>query len=144
MQKQHYTASIDVARTPEEVFDCVNDVSRWWSRDYEGNSARLNDEFVIHHPGRHYSRQRLVEVVPNRRVVWLVTDSTLDWIESDRSEWTSTRMVFEISARGDRTALQFTHEGLVPERECHAKCEQGWNVVIKDWLFNFITTGKSI
>jgi len=51
-------------------------------------------------------------------------------------------MIFEITTKDDKTVLHFTHEGLVPERECYAKCEQGWSMVIKDWLFHFINDGK--
>ncbi|SRR6266487_1902372 len=83
-------------------------------------------------------------VIPDKKVVWLVTDSKLNWIKKDKYEWTNTRMVFEITTKGDKTVLHFTHEGLVPEKECYAMCEQGWNMVIKEWLFNFITDGKTI
>jgi len=86
----------------------------------------------------------LLEVIPDKKVVWLVTDSKLNWIEKDKYEWTNTRMVFEITTKGDKTVLHFTHEGLVPEKECYVMCEQGWNMVIKNWLFNFITRGKAI
>ena len=51
-------------------------------------------------------------------------------------------MIFEITTKGDKTILHFTHEGLVPEKECYALCEQGWTMVIKDYLFNFITYDK--
>lgn len=51
-------------------------------------------------------------------------------------------MVFEITGNGDRTILNFTHEGLVPTMECYEKVQQGWNTVIKDYLFNYITMGK--
>jgi len=51
-------------------------------------------------------------------------------------------MIFEITTKGDKTVLHFTHEGLVPEKECYAMCKQGWNTVIKDYLFNFITYKK--
>ena len=144
MKNKSYTATIEVAKSPQDVFNHIKDVSKWWSKDYEGSSAKLNDEFIIHHPGRHYSQQKLVEVIPNKKVVWLVTDSKLNWIEKDKYEWTNTKMVFEITTKGDKTVLHFTHEGLVPEKECYAKCEQGWNMVIKDWLFNFISRGKAI
>jgi Activator of Hsp90 ATPase homolog 1-like protein len=77
-------------------------------------------------------------------VVWLVTDSELHWLEKDKQEWTNTKMVFDITAAGDKTLLHFTHEGLVPEKECYARCEQGWNMVIRERLFEFITEGKEI
>jgi hypothetical protein len=141
---QNYTATIEVAKAPKDVFNHINDVSKWWSKDYRGSSTKLNDEFIIHHPDRHYSKQKLVEVIPNLKVVWLVTESKLNWIEKDKYEWTNTKMVFEITTTGDKTVVHFTHEGLVPEKECYAMCEQGWNMVIKDWLFNFITVGKVI
>ena len=139
-----YTATIELASSPEDVFNHIKDVSKWWSKDFEGSSANLNDEFVICHPDRHFSKQKLIEVIPGKKVVWLVTDSNLTWLEKDKHEWTNTKMVFELTTKGDKTVLHFTHEGLVPQKECYAKCQQGWNMVIKDRLFNFITAGKAI
>jgi Activator of Hsp90 ATPase homolog 1-like protein len=144
MKNQDYTAIIEVAKSPKDVFDHINDVSKWWSKEFEGSSTKLNDEFVISHPDRHYSKQKLVEVIPNKKVVWLVTESELNWLEKDKQEWTNTKMVFNITSKDDKTVLHFTHEGLVPEKECYAMCEQGWNMVIKDRLFKFITEGKGI
>jgi hypothetical protein len=144
MEKKDYTATITVSKTQREVFNSVINVSKWWSKDFEGSSAKLNDEFVICHSGAHYSKQKLIEVVPGKKVVWLVIESELDWLEKDKYEWTNTKMIFEITAKEDKTVLHFIHEGLVPEKECYARCEQGWTMVIKDWLFNFITVSRSI
>jgi len=144
MSKKSYTTTIEVAQSPEVVFDLINKVSKWWSKDFEGNSAKLGDEFVICHPDRHYSKQKLIEAVPAKKVVWLVTDSELHWLEKDKQEWTNTKMVFDITAVGDKTLLHFSHEGLVPEKECYARCAQGWNLVIRERLFEFITEGKEI
>lgn len=74
---------------------------------------------------------------------WLVTDSTLAWFR-DPAEWTNTKMVFEITTSGDKTILHFTHDGLVPEKECSAMCAQGWDKAIKDSLLSLITAGKAI
>lgn len=144
MENQSYTATIEVAKPAEDVFNCIKEVSKWWTKDFEGSNAKLNDEFVIHHPGRHYSKQQVVEVVPNKKIVWLVTASTLNWLKKDQHEWTNTKMVFEIIPNGDKTVLHFTHEGLVPVKECYTMVEQGWNLVIKNHLYNFITAGKEI
>ena len=142
---ESFTATIEVEKSPQEVFNCLKEVSKWWNReDFEGSSSQLNDEFVIHHPAAHYSKQKLVEVIPNKKIVWLVTDSILHWLEKDKHEWTDTRMIFEISPHNDKTLLQFTHEGLVPEKECYSRCEQGWTMIIKDRLFDCITDGKTI
>ena len=144
MQNKSYSVSIEVDQSPNDVFNHINEVSKWWSKDFEGRSTKLYDEFVICHPGRHYSKQRLIEVLPGKKLVWLVTDSVLDWIEEDKHEWTNTKMIFEITTQGDKSVLHFTHEGLVPEKACYARCEQGWNLVIKDCLFRLITDGQEI
>ncbi|HEX5153496.1 MAG TPA: SRPBCC domain-containing protein [Parafilimonas sp.] len=141
MTNKSYNTTIGVAQPAKEVFNAINDVTNWWSKDFEGNSIKLNDEFIINHPGQHYSKQKLVEISPAKKVVWLVTESKLDWLKNDKEEWTNTKMVFEISANNDTTVLHFTHEGLVPQKECYALCEKGWDIVIRDWLFYLITTG---
>ena len=144
MENKNFTATIEVSKSPQSVFKSItNDVAKWWGgKDLKGNSTKLNDEFIIHHEGTHYSKQKLVEVIPDKKIVWHVTEGTLHWLQNDKHEWTNTKMISEITTKGDKTVLHFTHEGLVPEKECYAKCEQGWSMVIKDWLFHFITDGK--
>lgn len=139
MKKESMTTKIEVAASPLKVFHCITDVGKWWSTDFEGSSISLNDEFVIHHPDQHYSKQKLVEVIPNKKMVWLVTDSNLYWLQNNKHEWTNTKMIFEVTTAGNKTILTFTHEGLTPEKECFAMCEKGWSIIIKSWLFHFIT-----
>ena len=140
---QTYTATIEVAKSPHHVFECILDVSKWWGgKDLEGSARRLGDEFTITHGEVHHSRQKVVEVVPDHKVVWLITESKLAWLRNDKHEWTNTRLVFEIAPQGDGAVLHFTHDGLVPEMECYSSCSEGWNMVIKDYLFNFIGDGR--
>ena len=145
MENKNFTATIEVAKSPQIVFKSITSgVPKWWGgKDLKGNSTKLNDEFIINHPGAHYSNQKLVEVIPNKKIVWLVTESTLHWLQKDKHEWKNTRMIFEIAQNGDKTILHFTHEGLVPKQECYSLCHEGWNTVIKDYLFNYINNGKA-
>ncbi|HEX4850812.1 MAG TPA: SRPBCC domain-containing protein [Puia sp.] len=144
MKNNSFTATIEVNKSSKEVFNDLKEVSKWWSKDYKGRSSKLNDEFIIHHVGSHYSKQKLIEVIPDNKIVWLVTEGRLNWLTKDQNEWTNTRMIFELAPHGDKTTLHFTHEGLVPEKECYERCSQGWNMVIKDWLFKYISIGKEI
>lgn len=141
MTNESYTTTIEVAKSSTEVFNAINNVANWWSKDFEGNSTKLNDEFIINHPNQHYSKQKLVEFIEGKKVVWLVTESKLNWLKNNQEEWTNTKMIFEISTNGSKTILHFTHEGLVPEKECYAMCVKGWDIVIKDWLVHLITVG---
>jgi len=144
MKNQSFSTSIELKANPHVVFECIKDIPIWWTRDFEGSTANLNDEFVICHVGSHYSKQKLVEIIPDKKIVWQVIESTLDWLEKDKSEWTSTKMVFEITPHGNKTLLHFTHDGLVPEMECYIRCSEGWTTVIMQRLFNYITKGQTV
>lgn len=144
--KDDFTTSIEVEKSRRDVFKAITeDVAKWWGGDdFKGLSTKLNDEFVIYHPGAHYSKQKIVEIIPDEKVVWLVTESELSWLAKDKQEWTNTKMIFEINSIGDKSVLRFTHEGLIPEKECYDTCShRGWEVVINDWLFNFISNGQA-
>lgn len=141
-QEKSFTVTIELNKSPELVFKGINDISKWWGgRDLTGNNIKLNDEFIINHPGAHYSKQRVVEIIPNKKVVWLVTDSTLNWLKKNQHEWTNTRLIFVLTSDDTKTSLHFTHEGLLPQLECYERVSQGWNTVIKDYLFNYIGKG---
>ena len=141
MEKQNYTASLKVDAPPQEVFKSINNVTDWWTENLEGSSQKLNDEFTVQFGNIHYSSQKLVEFIPNKKVVWLVTDSHLSWIK-DKQEWTNTKISFEIISKGTYTQLIFTHIGLVPEIECYNDCRKGWDQYIKNSLFRLLTSGK--
>ena len=143
MNNQNFTATIEVKNSPQEVFKCIsNDVVKWWGgKDLTGKSTKLNDEFIIHHEGAHYSKQKLIEVIPGKKMVWLVTDSKLNFVKN-KSEWTGTKIIFEITEINNKTRLRFTHLGLVREFECYGGCSNAWSELIQKSLFSLITTGK--
>lgn len=141
MENRNYTGTIEVEASAEKTFQCVNNVSEWWVENLEGSSQHLNDVFKIVFPGKNFVTHKIVEFVPNKKVVWLVTDCYLEWL-TDKHEWTNTKMSFEVSTKGNSTQVIFTHIGLVPEVECYDMCVKGWDQYIKGSLFKLITEGK--
>ncbi len=141
MTTSNFTTTILVNHSPNEVFDAINNVRGWWQGEIEGGTDKLNDEFTYRMKEFHFSKQKLVEVIPNKKVVWLVTESNLNFTK-DKTEWTGTNISFEISEINDKTQLRFTHAGLVPEIECYEACSNAWSQLIQESLFSLITTGK--
>ena len=83
MKEQDYHVTLTVNATPQEVFKSINNVSEWWN-ELEGSSEKLDDEFTVRFGEVHISTQKLIEFIPDKKVVWLVTRSNLNFIK-DRS-----------------------------------------------------------
>src|SRR5262245_59949834 len=141
MQTQNFTASFLVDQTPKEVYEAINNVRGWWSEEIEGGTHHLNDEFTYHYKDVHICRMKLVEVIPNKKVAWQVLSNYFNFTK-DKSELTSTKIIFEISEMNGKTQLHFTHEGLTREYACYDACNAGWSNYIKKSLYNLVTTGK--
>jgi len=141
MKEHNYHTSIAVNATAHEAFESINSVTKWWTENLEGSSQKLNDEFTVRFGDVHYSKQKLVEVVADEKVVWLVTDSKLNFIK-DREEWTDTKIVFDILRENNQTQVHFTHIGLIPDIECYNACSNAWSEYIQGSLLSLINTGK--
>lgn len=140
-QAQDLTYSFSVEQTPEDVFAAINNVRGWWSGEIEGETDKLGDVWTYRYKDIHYSKQRITELVPGRRVVWQVVDSYLSFVD-DKTEWNGTRVVFEIARKGGKTEVRFTHAGLAAEHECFDKCSNAWGFYINGSLQGLIATGK--
>ena len=139
MKSQKYTVAIEVARSAHDVFDhVINDVSKYWPEEIEGECTRLNDEFIFRSGDSHYSKNKVVEFVPNKKVVWLVTESIR---KTDNYEWTGTKMIFELTPGGNNTLLEFTYDGFVPGNE-YDRLVQICDKVIKENLYDLLTNSK--
>lgn len=132
---QNFTYSFISSKTPEAIYNLLLHIDQWWFGVYDetikGASKQLGDEFSFEAGGgAHYTKQKLVELIPNKRIVWLVTGSKLTFI-SEPEEWTGTKISFDIAADGAKTKVTFTHEGLVTEIECYGACSSGWTSYLK-------------
>lgn len=138
MKNEHFTLTLVSDSTPEKVFQAITNVRGWWSGYYaeaiSGDSEKLNDEFTFHAgEGAHYSKQKLIEVIPNQKIVWLITESTLTFLEH-QEEWVGSKVIFDIFPQGDKTHLVFTHEGLTPRAECYDACAPAWTQYLQHKL----------
>ncbi|WP_125720301.1 SRPBCC family protein [Flavobacterium ustbae] len=141
MNTQDFTTTILVNQSQEEVFKAIQNVRGWWSEEIEGKTANKGDEFKYHYEDVHRCKIKLIEVIPNQKIVWLIEENYFSFTKDDK-EWTNTTAVFAISKENDKTKLTFTHVGLVPEYECFEVCKSGWTNYIQNSLKKLIETGK--
>lgn len=141
MTQQNYTATILVDQSPSEAFDAIRNVCGWWSEEITGSTTKVGDEFQYHYRDLHKCTMKLVELVPDKRVAWLVTDNFFSFTE-DKTEWKNTKVIFDIAKKGGQTEIHFTHEGLIPEYECYNVCSDAWGTYIRGSLKSLIAAGK--
>jgi hypothetical protein len=141
MDTKSYTATIVVDKDPETAFNAIKNFRAWWSEEIEGETDKLNTEFLYHYKDVHICKLKLMAIVPGKKLVYEVLDNQFNFIE-DKTEWIGTKLIFDVSAEGDKTKVKFTHEGLVPQYECYKVCNDAWSNYINNSLYKLITTGK--
>ena len=141
MKHPDLTHTITVDQTPEEAFAAINDVRGWWSGEIEGKTEKAGDVFTYRYEDIHYSQQKVIESVPGKKVVWLVLDSYLNFVE-DKTEWNNTKVTFDIARKAGKTEIVFTHIGLTSADQCFTGCNNAWGSLINSSLRNLIATGK--
>lgn len=138
---KNYTTSITVDQTPEKVFKAIANTRGWWSEDIEGDTGKLGSVFFLSYKAVHRSTIKITEFEPGKKIVWHVLQNYFNFIQ-DATEWTGTDIIFEISKKGDKTELHFTHVGLKPSEECYQVCHDAWGFYIRTSLHDLITKGE--
>jgi Activator of Hsp90 ATPase homolog 1-like protein len=109
----------------------VEGLSAWWTIDTRGESevgGVLQFRF-----GAGGFDMKVLELHPDRRVLWQVVDGP--------EEWLGTRISFDLDQRGDWTILLFKHEGWKEPVEFMHHCSTKWAVFLLS-LKSLLETGK--
>ncbi|HEX5315172.1 MAG TPA: SRPBCC domain-containing protein [Candidatus Kapabacteria bacterium] len=141
--EQDITCSITAKVTPDDATDKIGRVSEWWIRQTEGNSKARNDVFTVRFPGESFVTFTITEMDPKKKIVWHAADCYLPWL-NNKTEWTGTDVIFDITAEGENTRIDFRHRGLTPQVECYDQCVKGWNQYVPGSLLRFLTEGKGL
>ncbi|GAA4161607.1 hypothetical protein GCM10022217_27590 [Chryseobacterium ginsenosidimutans] len=136
MSTQNFSYTFTTSKSHEEVFNILIDPKKWWigfhSETITGNSEKLNDEFTFSAGnGAHNSVQKLVELIPNKKISWEVVDSNLTFLKIP-NEWTGTKINFDISTEENQTKVTSTHNGLTPQFECYEGCSNAWSQYLEN------------
>ncbi|MDN3582920.1 SRPBCC domain-containing protein [Mucilaginibacter flavus] len=137
---QSLTISFNCSQTPMALYEAINNVAAWWG-PVNGASEKVGDEFIYRHADIHYSKHRVTEMVPGKKVVWLTVDSQLNFVEQ-KDEWTGNTITFNIDEQNGFTTLTFTQQNLTPAMECYEACSGAWNFYVGESLRNLAALGQ--
>ncbi|MGZ3884218.1 MAG: SRPBCC domain-containing protein [Bacteroidia bacterium] len=144
MKKQKdFSYNFTVNASAKDAMKRIGQVDLWWAKKFKGKAAKLNDEFSVYFGGPKdtFVDFKISEVIPGEKIVWLVTDCNLHWID-DKTEWKHNEVIWNFTEKNGKTAVNFVHKGMTPESECYQTCKPGWTHHIKDSLISLIETGK--
>ena len=140
MESKDFSISFTVDQSPKQIFEAVTNVRGWWSQQIDGSTQKLNDQFDYHYLDVHRCKIKLIEVVPDKKIVWDVLENYFKFTK-DHAEWTGTKVIFDITEKNGQTQLNFTHQGLNPDYECYEICSNAWTTYIQKSLRSLIETG---
>lgn len=140
MNSQNYSRTILTCIPADEAFNKIGRVSDWWNKSVRGLSQKLGDTFTVDF-GQTFVDFKIVELVPGKKVVWLVTNCNLHWIDN-KTEWNGTSVAWDISSADGMTTVQMVHRGLTPREECFEFCQTGWDFYIGESLLELLNTNK--
>ena len=102
-KQQDFSLSLTVKAPAKEVMKRISQVDLWWAKNFKGQANKLNDEFSVYF-GDTYVNFRIPEVVPDRKIVWRVTDCNLHWID-DKKEWKGTEVIWSVAEKDGKPGL---------------------------------------
>jgi hypothetical protein len=140
MKDKNYTSIIAVNKDTETSFKAIKNFRAWWSEEIEGNTDKLDETFFYHYKDVHVCKLKLIEEIPNKKLVYLVIDNAFNFTK-DKTEWINTKLIFDILKEGEHSKITFTHEGLIPQYECYEVCNDAWTGYIQGSLKKLIETG---
>lgn len=140
MKQNDFSTMLSLDAKPALVFEAINNVRGWWSENIDGDTDKVNSEFLYHYQDVHRCKIKITELLPDKKVAWHVMENYFKFTK-DKTEWKDTDVIFDIAEKNGKTELTFTHVGLVPDYECYNICHNAWTHYIQDSLKNLITTG---
>ena len=93
----NYTVAIEVAKSPNDVSSHLINLKKWWPEDFEGEDIKFNSEFVFTTGDSHYSKNKVIEFVPDKKLVWLATAAIRKTDNYDWLNWLKIHRIINIT-----------------------------------------------
>jgi|SRR5450432_604264 hypothetical protein len=139
-KEKDFSYRLTVKASAKETQKMIGQVNLWWAENFKGKAAKLNDKFSVYF-GDTYVDFKISEVVPEKKIIWLVTDCNLHWIKN-KKEWKKTEVIWNLSEKIGKTTIDFVHKGITPASECYESCKPGWTHHLEDSLLKLIDAGE--
>src|SRR4029078_1564939 len=139
MGNNDFSSGFSVNMNPGEAIRKISHVPEWWGINFTGSADKEKDRFTVTMGGDSFFDFTVTELVPDKRVVWLVEDCHMPWY-ADKKECAHTRLIFDVRKNLGVKKMTLANECLTPIVECYRDCDRGWTICIKTSLYSYLTT----
>jgi hypothetical protein len=77
MAKNDFNSSTSAKISAGEAIKKISNVPEWWGVPFTGSAEKQNDQFIVKMGGDSFFDFTVEELIPDKRVVWLVTDCNM-------------------------------------------------------------------
>lgn len=133
LEDKSYSNKLEIETSDKDAFEALSTkVGEWWG-DQDKPVKQVGDVFTMSW-GEPWYQFKVVELIPNKLIVWECIDSKqiigdLDGVEK---EWVGTQLQWKIDKLDqNKIELRFNHKGLVPEFICYDFCSSTWDRFIE-------------
>jgi uncharacterized protein YndB with AHSA1/START domain len=115
---------VAIKTSPNAVYRALTTLeglAGWWTTDTTGDS-NVGGVIRFQFGDRGRIEMKVVELVPNRRVLWQVVGGPDDWI--------STKVSFDLAQDGDYTVILFKHAGWKEPSDFMHHCTTKWGMFL--------------
>jgi hypothetical protein len=113
--------SIEITATPRVIYPLVSTaegLAKWWAEDVVQVEAGVELAF--------FNRTSVYRL----RSLTFAPPATASWLCETGKEWASTRIVFYLASRGDKTDVRFLHEGWREATPYFFSCNSAWGALL--------------
>lgn len=141
-KSKSYHQSILIKASKMKAYKALTQhIADWWST-IEGTSDEINAEFKVSFGSESYWKFKVESLNNPNEVIWKCIESHQDHnLKGIDEEWTNTKLYWLISKSGDKTKIDFLHDGLIETGVCYEVCSNGWDFYILDSLKHFLDSG---
>jgi uncharacterized protein YndB with AHSA1/START domain len=126
---------VGIKAPPRNVYAALTDCERlasWWTNDTRGRNA-VGDVIHFQFGERGFFDMKVLELAPDKRVLWEVTDGPAEWI--------GTKIIWELSPEGTGTTIRFKHQGWREPVDFMSHCSTKWATFLMS-LKSLLETGR--
>lgn len=146
MNNEDYQRSIEVNATATLAYEVLTKgVEYWWTKPDKPINAIGDKVTFTFPPNQTYWVFEVKDLAERQRIemecinAMHVHDGLPKEIEQ---EWKGTKMVFDITPKGNKCRIDFQHIGLRPSLLCFNICEAGWDYFFMNSLKSYLDSGK--